>query len=42
MFGLKFPEGALKDYVPLTYEKYHVLAPASSPGGSSAKTATPS
>lgn len=27
MFGLKFPDGALKDYSPLTYEKYHVLAP---------------
>jgi glyoxylase-like metal-dependent hydrolase (beta-lactamase superfamily II) len=27
MFGLKFPDGALKDYAPLTYEKYHVLAP---------------
>ena len=27
MFGLKFPEGALTGYTPLTYDKYHVLAP---------------
>lgn len=26
MFGLKFPDGALKDYTPLTYEKYHALS----------------
>lgn len=40
MFGLKFPDGALKDYAPLTYEKYHALgagvvlikAPGHTPG----------
>lgn len=26
MFGLKFPDGALKDYAPLSYEKYHALS----------------
>jgi glyoxylase-like metal-dependent hydrolase (beta-lactamase superfamily II) len=27
MFGLKFPDNALKDYTPLAYDKYRVLAP---------------
>jgi glyoxylase-like metal-dependent hydrolase (beta-lactamase superfamily II) len=27
MFGLKFPEGALANYSPLTYDRYHALAP---------------
>lgn len=27
MFGLKFPDGALAGYTPLSYDKYHVLAP---------------
>lgn len=27
MFGLKFPEGALASYRPLTYDRYHALAP---------------
>lgn len=40
MFGLKFPDGALKDYAPLTYDRYQVLdsgvvlikAPGHTPG----------
>ncbi|MFM9864384.1 MAG: MBL fold metallo-hydrolase [Micropepsaceae bacterium] len=27
MGGLKFPDGALSGYTPLTYDKYHVLSP---------------
>jgi glyoxylase-like metal-dependent hydrolase (beta-lactamase superfamily II) len=27
MFGLKFPEGALANYQPLVYDRYHALAP---------------
>lgn len=27
MFGLKFPDGALAGYTPLTYDRYQVLAP---------------
>jgi glyoxylase-like metal-dependent hydrolase (beta-lactamase superfamily II) len=27
MFGLKFPEGAMTNYRPLSYDRYHALAP---------------
>lgn len=27
MFGLKFPDGALSDYKPMNYDRYHAIAP---------------